>query len=64
MSHDIPSEFEEIASKKFFKGDPDCYMCEGTGVVSEGEHDYRHDVPCPCRISDPEDTTGSTEGDR
>lgn len=45
-------------------GDPDCEMCEGRGVVSEGEVDDQHDVPCPCVIDEPADFSGSTEGDR
>lgn len=64
MSHNLPSEFEKQASKKFFKGDPDCDMCEGRGIVSEGDVDDQHDVPCPCTISEPEDMSGATEGDR
>lgn len=45
-------------------GDPDCEMCEGRGVVSEGEVDDQHDVPCPCVVDEPADFTGATGGDR
>ena len=64
MSHDSPSTFENTASKKFFKGSPDCDMCHGSGEVSEGEHDDIRDVPCPCTLSEEADFSGATEGGR
>lgn len=64
MSHDTPSEFENTASKEFFRGNPDCEMCQGSGVTSQGEFDNIEEVPCPCTISDPADFSGVTEGDR
>lgn len=64
MSHDHPSDFEKKASKEFFRGNPDCNMCQGSCVVSEGEYDDIREVPCPCTIDEPADFSGSTEGDR
>lgn len=46
------------------KGDINCIMCGGKGIVSEGEHDDIREVPCPCTIDEPADFSGSTEGDR
>ena len=44
---------------------PDCEMCEGSGIVEEGEFDDIRDVPCPCTLEqEPADFTGATEGDR
>lgn len=45
-------------------GDLHCSMCEGIGKVEEGDVDDRHEVPCPCTLSEPADFSGATEGDR
>ena len=41
-----------------------CRLCEGTGVVWDGQHDDMTERVCPNMRSEELDFSGATEGDR